>query len=101
NVIICRHPYLTSLTADVIGSYKKLRRVRAGEVLLDSACVVSASGNDYAAGIQCRKLDLPGLCRGVEVTLPDKRTFRVTVNFGTDNVENLPAQSVKLEEIKK
>lgn len=101
NVIICRHPYLTSLTADVIGSFKKLRRVRSGEVLIDSACAVSASGSDYAAKIQCRKLDLPGLCRGVEVTLPDNRTFRVTVNFGTDEAENLPAQSVKLEEIKK
>ena len=97
NVTTFRFPFLSSLYADVIGFEAPPRRARSGEVLLDTGCAVSAVNAAEAEKIRFRKLDLPGLCRGVEFIAGNGVKYRFTANFGNAAIEGLEAGSARLD----
>ena len=97
NVRTFRFPFLSSLYADVIGFEAPPRRARSGEVLLDTACAVSAVNAAEAAKIRFRVLTLPGKCRGVEFTGRNGKTFRFTANFGDSVLAGLEPGTARLE----
>jgi len=97
NVTTFRFPFLSSLYADVIGFEAAPRRARAGEVLLDTGCAVSAVNAAEAGKIRFRKLDMPGLCRGVEFFSCNGVKYRFTANFGDAALDGLEAGSARLD----
>ncbi|MBQ6473811.1 MAG: hypothetical protein IJJ33_17625 [Victivallales bacterium] len=98
NVLATRWiPPLPSLYVDVVGFEAAPRRARAGEVLLDTGCAVSALGWRAAQSLQGSPLTMPGLCRGVEILAADGKAYRLTANFGKESAAGLAPGAVLLE----
>ena len=81
----------------MIGFEAAPRRARAGEVLLDTGCAVSAVNAAEAGEIRFRKLDMPGLCRGVDFFSCNGVKYRFTANFGDAALDGLEAGSARLD----
>ena len=97
NVRTTRFPFLSSLHADVIGFDAKPRRARAGEVLLDTGCAMATLNSEDASKIRWKRLELPGLCRGIEYWNQDGKHYRFTANFGSERCEGLEPGGAWLE----
>lgn len=97
NIRTTRFPGLTSLHADVIGFEALPRRARAGEVLLDTGCAVAAIHGAQAAAIHWERLDLPGLCRGIDFASWNGKRYRFIANFGNEACGAMEPGTARLE----